>query len=164
MLDWLFDPETWVAIAFVIFVAILVWLRLPGMIVQTLDARSARIKAELEEAARLRKEAEAVLAQYQRKRAEVQIEAAAIIDNARREAERMAAEAAAMSEEFIARRTRMAETRIAQAEAHAIAELRAAAADAAIAAAEKLLIDTTHGRAADVLIENGIRDIKANLN
>jgi F-type H+-transporting ATPase subunit b len=164
MLELLLEPEVWVTIAFIIFLAILVRLGVPAMITKTLDARTARIKTELEQASRLRKEAEAVLAQYQRKRAEVQIEAAAIIDNARRDAERMAAEAAAKAEEFITRRTRMAETRIAQAEAQAVSELRSAAADAAVAAAERILADTTHGRAAEALIEDGIREIKAKLN
>jgi F-type H+-transporting ATPase subunit b len=160
MLEILAEPETWVAIAFVIFVGILVRLGVPGMIVKVLDDRSARIKAELDEAARLRQEAEAVLAQYRRKQKEAETEAEAIILNARGEAERLASEARAKVEDFVARRTRIAETRIAQAEAQALADVRSAAADAAVAAAERILIDTTRGSAAAALVAEGIRGLK----
>ena len=159
MPEFLADPETWVAAAFVIFIAILVWLGVPRMAVNWLDGRSARIKAELDEARRLRQEAEAVLAQYRRKLTEVEREAEAIISQARSEAERLAAEAKTKFEEFLARRTRMAETKIAQAEAQALADVRAAAADAAVAAAEKVLVDTTRGAEGEALLEQGIRDV-----
>jgi F-type H+-transporting ATPase subunit b len=164
MYEFLTDPETWVAIAFVIFVAILVRIGVPGMILRTLDARAFRIKAELDEASRLRQEAEAILVQYQRKQKEAGAEAQAIIDNAQHEAERLAAEAKAKVEDFVARRTKMAETKIAQAEAQALADVRAAAADAAIAAAEKILADTTRGPAAEALIAEGIRGLRTKLN
>jgi F-type H+-transporting ATPase subunit b len=164
MPDILLEPETWVAVAFVIFVTILVQLGMPGLIIQTLDTRSVRIKAELDEAARPRRDAEGILADYQRKRDQVHIEAAAIMENAHAEARRVASETAVKTEEFIARRKRMVETRIAQAEAQAAAAVRSVAVDAAIAAAEKLLTDGTRWRAIDLLIEDGIREIKANLN
>lgn len=164
MLELLAEPETWVAVAFVIFVGVLIRFKAPRMVTQALDTRSERIKAELGEAMRLREEAEAVLAQYRRKAAEAEKEAAAMIATARTEAERLAAEAKNKVEEFIARRTKMAEMRIAQAETQALAEVRAAAADAAVAAAEKILVDTTHGKAAEALIAQGIRDLKAKLN
>ena len=105
----------------------------------------ARIKAELDEARRLREEAAGIVAQYQKKRHEAEAEAEAIIAGARAEAERVAAEAKAKMEEFVARRTKMAETKIAQAEAQALADVRAAAADAAVAAAEKILSETAKG-------------------
>src|SRR5580692_7203309 len=92
MIELIFEPETWVAIAFVIFVAIMVRLGVPRLVTKTLDDRSARIKTELDEAMRLRQEAEAVLAQYRRKQQEAEAEAAAIIVSARAEAERLAAE------------------------------------------------------------------------
>jgi F-type H+-transporting ATPase subunit b len=164
MIELIFEPETWVAIAFVIFVAIMVRLGVPRLITKTLDDRSARIKAELDEAMRLRQEAEVVLAQYRRKQQEAEAEAAAIIVTARAEAERLAAEAKTKVEDFIARRTKMAESKIAQAEAQALADVRAAAADAAVAAAERILVDTTRGPAAEALIVQGIRDLKAKLN
>jgi F-type H+-transporting ATPase subunit b len=164
MIELIYEPETWAAIAFVIFVGILIRMGLPGMLIKQLDDRSARIRAELDEAVKLRKEAEAVLAEYRRKESEAEKTAAAIIDNARGEAERLAAEAKTKVEDFIARRTKVAETKIAQAEAQALADVRSAAADAAVAAAEKILLDTTRGAAADALVAQGIRDLKAKLN
>ena len=164
MFEILAEPETWVAVAFVIFVGIAVKLGVPGIIVKALDDRSARIKAELDEAARLRQEAEAVLAQYRRKQKEADSEAEAIILNACDEAERLAAEARAKVEDFVARRTKMAETTIARAEAQALADVRAAAADAAVAAAEKILVDTARGGMAEALIADGIRGLKGKLN
>jgi F-type H+-transporting ATPase subunit b len=158
------DPEFWVALAFVIFVGVLVKFGVPKMALSALDARSDRIKQALDEAHRLRSEAQAVLAQYQQKRAEAEKEAQAIIVSARVEAERLAGEAKGKVEEFIARRTKMAESKIAQAEAQALADVRAAAADAAVAAAEKVLVQTTHGAAAESLIAKGIGDLKAKLN
>jgi F-type H+-transporting ATPase subunit b len=146
MIEFIYEPETWVAVAFVIFLGVLVRFGVPNLITKSLDDRSSRIQAELDEAARLRKEAEGIIA------------------SARAEAERLATEAKTKAEEFVARRTKMAETRIAQAEAHALAEVRAAAADAAVTAAEKVLSDVTRGAAADALIAKGISDLKAKLN
>jgi F-type H+-transporting ATPase subunit b len=164
MIELIYEPETWVAVAFVIFVGILIRLGVPGMLLKHLDDRSARIKAELDEALKLRREAEAVLAEYRRKQGEAEKVAESIIVNARSEAERLAAEAKAKVEDFIARRTKMAEAKIAQAEAQALADVRSAAADAAVAAAEKILVETTHGPAAEALLVQGIRDLKAKLN
>ena len=131
----LFEAEFWVAVAFAIFVAIAVYLGMPGMIARALDSRVERIKNELDEATRLREEAQELLAEYRRKQQDAEKEAETIVLEARREGERMRAEAAAKVEEFVARRTKMAETKIAQAEAQALADVRAAAADAAVAAA-----------------------------
>jgi len=158
------DPEFWVLIAFVIFLGVLVRFGVPKMALSALDDRSARIKQALDEAQRLRSEAQAVLTQYQQKRAEAEKEAQAIIVSARVEAERLAGEAKGKVEEFVARRTKMAESKIAQAEAQALADVRAAAADAAVAAAEKILVQTTHGASAESLIAKGISDLKAKLN
>jgi F-type H+-transporting ATPase subunit b len=158
------DPEFWVAFAFVIFIGVLVKFGVPKMALSALDERSDRIKQALDEAQRLRSEAQAVLVQYQKKREEAEKEAQAIIVSARVEAERLAGEAKGKVEEFIARRTKMAESKIAQAEAQALADVRAAAADAAVAAAEKILVQTTHGAAAESLIAKGISDLKAKLN
>jgi F-type H+-transporting ATPase subunit b len=158
------DPEFWVLLAFVIFIGVLVRFGVPKMALSALDERSARIKQALDEAHRLRSEAQAVLAQYQKKREEAEKEAQAIIVSARIEAERLAGEAKGKVEEFVARRTKMAESKIAQAEAQALADVRAAAADAAVAAAEKILVQTTHGAAAESLIAKGISDLKAKLN
>jgi F-type H+-transporting ATPase subunit b len=157
------DPEFWVALAFAIFVGILIKFGVPKMALSALDARSDRIRHALDEAHRLRSEAQDVLTQYQKKRDEAEKEAQAIIESARIEAERLAAEAKSKVEEFVTRRTKMAETKIAQAEAQALSEVRAAAADAAVTAAENILTKSTHGAAAESLIAKGIGDLKAKL-
>jgi F-type H+-transporting ATPase subunit b len=164
MFELLEEPETWVAIAFLIFVGVLLKAGVPNLLFKALDDRSARIKSELDEALRLRKEAEDVLAEYKRRQDEAEKTAESIIHNASLEAERMAADAAAKVEEFIARRTKMAENKIAQAEAQALADVRSAAADVAVAAAEAILISTTKGSAAESLLSRGIADLKSKLN
>jgi F-type H+-transporting ATPase subunit b len=158
------EPEFWVAVAFVLFVAVMIYVGAHKKVVESLDHRSARIKAELDEARRLRDEAEKLLAEYQRKQGEAEREAEAIVADARAEAERVAAEARVKMEEFVARRTKLAEVKIGQAEAQALADVRAAAADAAVSAAEKILRDTAKGPVADNLVAQGIADVKAKLN
>jgi F-type H+-transporting ATPase subunit b len=164
MIELLSEPETWVAIAFLIFLGVLLKVGVPSLLFKALDDRSARIKSELDEALRLRKEAEDILAEYKRRQDEAEKTAESIIHNAGVEAERLAAEAQTKVEEFIARRTRMAETKIAQAEAQALADVRSAAADVAVAAAESLLVSTTKGAAAESLVSQGIADLKTKLN
>ena len=158
------EPEFWVAVAFVLFLGVLVYAGVHKTMIDALDRRSDRIKAELDEARRLRDEAGKLLADYQRKQREAEREAEAIIAEAKAEAERVAAEARGKMEEFVARRTKLAESKIGQAEAQALADVRAAAADAAVAAAEKILRDTAKGKVADDLIARGIADVRAKLN
>jgi F-type H+-transporting ATPase subunit b len=160
----MFNAEFWVAVAFFIFVGFAVYMGLHRKILDALDQRGARIKAELDEAVRLKEEAAKLLAAYRGKHHEAEQEAEAIIATARTEAERVAAETKAKMEDFVARRTKMAETRIGQAEAQALADVRAAAADAAVGAAEKILTETAKGKIADDLIARGIADVKAKLN
>jgi F-type H+-transporting ATPase subunit b len=160
----LMEAETWVAVAFVIFLAVLGWFGVFGKLIGALDKRSASIRNELDEARRLKEEAQAVLAQYQKKRTEAEREAEEIVTAARGEAERLADEAKAKVEDFVARRTKMAEQKIAQAETQALADVKAAAAEAAVAAAEKILTQTVTGKTADDLIAQGIGDVKAKLN
>jgi F-type H+-transporting ATPase subunit b len=163
-MDVLHTPEFWVAVAFVLFIVVLVYAGAHKKAVEALDQRAARIKAELDEARRLRDEAQKLLAEYQRRQREAESEAEAIVAEAKAEAERVAAEARAKTEDFIARRTKLAETKIGQAEAQAVADVRAAAAEAAVAAAETILRDTAKGQVADDLIARGIADVKAKLN
>jgi F-type H+-transporting ATPase subunit b len=158
------NAEFWVAVAFVVFLGALVYLGAHEVMVKFIDQRRDRIKAELDEALRLKEEAQALLAQYQRKQREAEQEAAAIIAGATAEAERMMVEAKAKLEEFVARRNNMAETKIAQAEAQALADVRAASAEAAVAAAEKILTQIVKGEVADRLIVKGIDDVKTKLN
>jgi F-type H+-transporting ATPase subunit b len=158
------ETETWVALAFIVFVLGLGYIGVHKMLAKSLDDRSARIKAELDEARKLKDEAAQLLADYQRKRQEAEGEAQEIIAGAKAEAERLAVEAKAKIEEFVARRTKMAETKIAQAEAQAAADVRSAAADAAIAAAETILALETKGKLAGDLIAKGIEDVRKKLN
>ena len=160
----MFEAEFWVAVAFVIFIGVLFYMGVPKLLISALDDRAKRVQAELDEARRLKEEAQKLLAEYQGKQRQAETEAAGIIESAKAEAERIAAEAKSKMEEFVARRTKMAETKIAQAEAQAIADVRAAAAEAAVSAAEKILTDTVKGKVADDLIARGIGDVKAKLN
>lgn len=159
-----YEAEFWVAVAFVLFILALVKLGAHRSVLGLLDDRGARIQAEFDEARRLREEAQALLAEYQKRRQEAEEEAKALIRSAEAEGERMQAEARAKVEEFVARRTKMAENKIAQAEAQAVGEVRSAAAEAAVAAAEKILATTVKGDVADALIGNGIRDLQSKLN
>src|SRR5262245_30311075 len=156
--------EFWVAVAFAIFVGFLIYMGAHKLITDALDERAARIKSELDAARRLREEAQALLAEYERKKGEAEREAADIIAGAKAEAERLAVEAKTKSEEFLARRTKLAETKIAQAEAQAVADVRNAAAEAAVAAAERVLADTVKGKLADDLIGKSIAEVKTKLN
>jgi F-type H+-transporting ATPase subunit b len=158
------EAETWVAIAFLVFVALLAYLGVHKQIVAALDNRANKIKADLDEAKKLKNEAMALLAQYQKKRQEAETEAQSIVTGAKAEAERLSAEAKVKAEEFVTRRTKMAEQKIAQAEAQAVADVRAAAADAAVAAAEKILAEQAKGDVANQLIAKGVEDVRNKLN
>ncbi len=160
----MFEAEFWVGVAFFVFVALLGYVGAHRMILASLDQRRDKIKSELDEARRLREEAEKLLAEYRRRQRDAESEAQTIIRNAQAEAERIAEEAHARMAELIARRTAIAQTKIAQAEAQALADVRAAAADAAVAAAEKILRQTAKGKVADDLIAKGIEDVKAKLH
>lgn len=151
-------------IGLIIFFAICWKMGAHTKILNALDARSSRIAAELAEAKRLREDAEAIVADYRRRQQSAEQEARDIVTAAKVEAERLAAEGKAKIEEFVVRRTRMAETKIAQAEAQAIADVRAAAADVATIAAGSVLADLARGAAGDKLMTSGIAEIKAKLN
>lgn len=160
----LMEAEFWVAVAFVLFIALMLYVGVHKTVTGSLDKRRSRIQSELDEAAKLRSEAQALLAEYKQKTANAEKEAAAIIESAKADAERLAAEAHAKLEDFVARRTKMAESKIAQAEQQALAEVRSVAAEAAIGAAEKVLAQTAKGSVAAQLIDRGIEDVKKKLN
>jgi F-type H+-transporting ATPase subunit b len=164
MIEAFHETETWVAVALLIFVGLLIYLEVHRKLFGALDQRSARIKSELDEAVRLREEAQALLAEFERKARDAEGEAAAIIAGAKAEAERLTAEAKTRMEDFVARRTKMAETKIAQAEAQALADVKAAAADAAVAAAEKILGAAAKGKVAEDLLVRGIEDVRNKFN
>lgn len=159
-----FDPETWVAIAFVILMVVFGYLGVFKSAISALDHRAARIKAELDDAARLKQEAAKVLADYKARSAMAEREAADIIANAKAEAERIATEAKAKMEDFLTRRTKTAESKIALAEAQALADVRAAAAEAAVQAASTILSQSVRGQVADDLLAKGINEVRQKLN
>jgi F-type H+-transporting ATPase subunit b len=159
-----FEPEFWVAVAFVILMAVFAWLGIHRTVLKALDHRAERIKAELDDARRLKDEAAKLLGEYQTRRASAEREAGEIISSARAEAERIAAEARTKLEDFVARRTKTAESKIALAEAQAVADVRAAAANAAVTAASTILSQSVKGSVADDLLVKGIAEVKAKLN
>ncbi|GIQ77292.1 ATP F0F1 synthase subunit B [Bradyrhizobium sp. ma5] len=159
-----YEPETWVAIAFVILLVVFGYLGVHRTLLTALDHRAERIKAELEDARRLKDEANKLLGEYKARRASAEREAADIIANAKAEAERIAAEAKTKMEDFVARRTKTAEGKIAQAEAQAVADVRAAAANAAVTAASTILSQSVKGSVADDLVGKGIAEVRSKLN
>jgi F-type H+-transporting ATPase subunit b len=158
------ETENWVALGFFCFLALLAYLGVHRKVFDSLDARRARIKSELDDARKLREEAQALLADFERKGREAEKEAEAIIASAKVEAERLATEAKARIEDFVARRTKMAEQKIVQAEAQALADVKSAAADAAVAAAERILAVSAKGKVAEDLLARGIEDVKSKFN
>ncbi len=158
------EPEFWVAVAFVALMGLFVYMGVPKTVLKALDHRAERIKAELDEAARLKEEAASVLEQYKARRASAEREAQDIIASAKAEAERIASDAKTKMEDFVARRTKTAETKIALAEAQAVADVRAAAANAAVTAASTILSQTVKGEVAENLLSKGIAEIRDKLN
>jgi F-type H+-transporting ATPase subunit b len=136
----------------------------PKTVLKALDHRAERIKAELDEARRLQEEAAQVLEQYKARRASAEREAQEIVAAAKADAERIAADAKAKMEDFVARRTKTAETKIALAEAQALADVRAAAANAAVTAASTILSKSVKGEVAENLLSKGIAEIRDKLN
>lgn len=158
------EAETWVAIAFIILMGLFAYLGIHRTVLKALDNRSARIKAELDDARRLKDEAAKVLAEYKSRRAGAEREAEEIITAAKAEAQRIASEAKVKMEDFVARRTKTAENKIALAETQAVADVRAAAAEAAVAAASTVLSQSVKGEVADDLLTKGIAEVRQKLN
>ncbi|TMJ72223.1 MAG: F0F1 ATP synthase subunit B [Alphaproteobacteria bacterium] len=156
--------EFWVAVAFGVFVLILLYYRVPNLVAKSLDDRAEAIRKELDEARRLREEAQTLLADYQKRHRNVGQEADAIVEQARREAEAFAHETRVSLKDTLERRTKQAEDKIARAETQAVDEVRAAAIDVAMAAAERILREKTAGASGASLIDQSIRDLKGRLN
>jgi F-type H+-transporting ATPase subunit b len=156
--------EFWVGIAFVVFVLILLYYQVPKLIAKALDDRSEAIRKELDEARRLREEAQDLLADYQKKHRNVGQEAESILESARREAEAFAHETRTTLKDTLERRTQQAEDKIARAETQAVDDVRAAAIDLALAASEKILREKTAGPGGAPLVDQSIRDLKGRLN
>lgn len=164
-MDW--DATTWASvwafISLIIFLGVMVYFGVPKMITKMLDDKIATISEDLDEAKRLREEAQALLAEYERKRKAAESEAADIITAAQEEAVRIADEAKEALDDLITRRTKAVEEKIIQAEAQAVGEVRARSADVAVAAAQEILAGQMATKG-DALVAQAIKDVAAKLN
>ncbi|MFY8140971.1 MAG: F0F1 ATP synthase subunit B [Caulobacter sp.] len=157
------NPELWVGVGLLLFVAILVRAGVPKMIAAQLDAKAATIQADLDEAARLRTEAEAMLADIRIQREDAERQASEMLKAAEADAARLAIEAKAKLEEQITRRAALAERKIASAEAQAAAEVKAAAAELSAQAAETILAARVAAGQADPTVDSAIKGLAARL-
>lgn len=154
----------WVFLGLVVFLAVLIYMKVPGMLTAALDKRAAKIRSDLAEARDLREEAEALLAEYKEKTGNAEAEAEAIIAQAKREAEALSAEAKTRIEDYVTRRTRAVEQRIAQAETQAIADVKSRAIDVAAAAAGHILAERAKGDGGNQFVDSSIESVRKNLN
>lgn len=159
-----YDATFFAFVGLVIFLGLVAYLKVPGMMAKSLDARAESIRSELAEAKRLREEAQALLDDYKKKSKEAEAEAAAIVAVAQREAAAITADAKQKTEEFVARRNAISEQKIKQAEADAINAVRSAAVDLAATAAESLLAKQNDPELQANLFKAGLSDVKTRLN
>lgn len=157
------DATWWAFIGLVVFLGIVVYLGVPKQITKMLDDKSKKIADDLDEAKRLREEAQALLAEYERKRQAAEDEAQEIVEAAKAEATRLTEEAQASLQDLITRRTKAVEEKISQAEAQAIADVRARSADIAVEAARMVLVEKMAEKG-DALVDQAIQDVTAKLN
>jgi len=162
-MEFLQDAHFWEAVGLVVLVAGLIYLKVPGMALAALDDRGAKIRAQLDEATRLREEAERLLAEIKTQREATEKQAAETLALAQADAERMGVEARTKLEEQIKRRGEMAERRIALAESQAAAEVKAAAADMAAQAAEAVLAARLAAATSDPLVDAAVALIPVKL-
>jgi len=158
------DPTFWVGVAFFSFIGLLVYLKVPALVAKTLDDRADAIRRELDEARKLREEASALFAEYQRKHKEVEQSADEIVAQARKEAEAFAAETRQALKDSLEKRSKLAEAKIALAESQAMGEVRAAAVDMAIAAAEKIIGEKLSQKDAERLVDQSIQSVRTKFN
>ncbi|MEL6369970.1 MAG: F0F1 ATP synthase subunit B [Pseudomonadota bacterium] len=158
------DTSTWVSLGFLVVVGLFAYMGVHKTLASALDNRSRKIADELDEARRLREEAQELLAQYQRRQREAEEEAQGIIDQAKRDAKRMAAETRDNINEQIERRAKAAEDKIARAEAQAIAEVRGQTVDLAVDAAGDIIRSRMDQGARSALAERAIDDLRSKLN
>ncbi|SRR6185312_13491519 len=158
------DATFWATVALFIFLAVILYVKVPAMISKTLDVRADRIRNELEDARRLREEAQQLLAEFQRKRKEAEKDAADIVEAAKHEAELLVSEARKKTEEYVSRRAAMAEQKIGQAERDAINEVRSSAVDLAVEAARVVLASKVDAKAGADLFKASLNEVKAKLN
>jgi F-type H+-transporting ATPase subunit b len=163
-MEFIYEPEFWVAVSFFIFVGVLFYLGVHKKLTTALDARAAAIAKELDEARHLKEEAVKVLADYRRKQGETEREVEDIIRLAAKEAELLAAETRRSLHEQFERRTKLAEDKIGRAEADALRAVRSAAVDAAVAAAQIVIAQKLTPEVAGKLVSQGIDALKSKLN
>ena len=157
------DSRFWVAVPVVLFIALVIYKGALGSLSKSLDERADKIKAELDEARRLREEAQALLASYHRKQKEAEAQAEEIVKQARSDAENMATQARQDLAERLERRAAQAEAKIANAEAQAMGEVKAKAADLAMDTAEKIIRTKLSAADKSKLIQDGIAQMGATL-
>lgn len=158
------DATFWVGAAFVLFIGILVYLKVPGMLISALDERAKKISDDLDQARELREEAQVLLATYQRRQRDALKEAEEIIAHAKESAAREAEQAERKLEEVVARRQQAALNKITLAEARAEKEVRDTAIDIAISAATTVVTQQVQGEHSDELIDSAIQNLNRNLN
>jgi len=160
----LYKSDVVVTVSFVIFFAVLVYYGVHKLIFKSLDDRAVRIKSDLDEARRLREEAQATFAEFERKQNEVQSQADDIVEHAKAEAEAAAERAKAELQEAIARRLRAAEEQIGMAEQNAVREVRNTAAATAVAAAGEVIKARISDGKAESLIDDAIGEVGKRLH
>ena len=153
------DAPQWIALAMLAVIVLIVWKGVPGMIGKALDKKIASIREQLDEAAQLRAEAEALKADYEAKAAAADAERATMLERARHEADAIVEQAKTDTAALIERRTRMAEDKIAAAERHAVEEVRARAASAAAAAASRLISEEMNEGTDKALVDRTIEGL-----
>lgn len=158
------DTSTWVSLGFLVVVALFIYMGVHKQLTGGLDKRAQKIADEIDEARRLREEAQELLAQYQRRQREAEEEAKSIIDQAKRDAKRLAAESRDKINDQLGRRMKAAEEKIARAEAQAIAEVRSQTADVAITAAGDIIRTRMDQGAQSAMAERAINDLRSKLN
>ncbi|HEY8593131.1 MAG TPA: hypothetical protein VIL42_09760 [Sphingomicrobium sp.] len=154
-------PPFWISLAMLSVIALLIWKKVPGAIAGALDSKIAAIREQLAEAETLRKEAEALKAEYESKAAAVDKDREALLERARHEADEIVAKAKTDAEALIGRRTRMAEDKIAAEERSAVEQLRATAADAAAKAAARIIAERHDASTDAQLVDRAIKEIAA---
>lgn len=158
------DATFWALVSLIIFFAVVFYFKVPALIGKSLDQRSNRIRDELEDARKLREEAQQLLAEFQRKRKEAEKDALDIVNAAKHEAELLLADAKQKTEDYVARRTALAEQKIGQAERDAVNEVRANAVDIAVEASRTLLANKVDAKMDANLFKASLQEVKNKLN
>lgn len=158
------DATFWAMIALFIFIGVVIYMKVPGMIAKALDERAAKIRNDLDDARRLREEAQQLLVEFQKKRKEAEKEAADMVAAAKRESDLIIEEAHKKTEEYVARRAALAEQKIGQAERDAVNEVRSIAVDVATEAARTLLAGKLDEKTSAELFRDSLTAVQSKLN